>query len=47
VWDIDRVAELATGFLLRAIDADRPKASMREIVAPVLVARASTEDGPR
>ena len=42
VWDVDRVAELATGFLLTAIDADGPQATLREIVAPVLAARAST-----
>jgi DNA-binding LacI/PurR family transcriptional regulator len=41
-WDIDRVAELATGFLLQAIDAPGPQATLREIVAPVLVSRAST-----
>jgi LacI family transcriptional regulator, galactose operon repressor len=43
VWDVERVAELATGFLLNAIDADGPQATLREIVAPVLVARASTQ----
>jgi DNA-binding LacI/PurR family transcriptional regulator len=42
VWDTDRVAEVATGFLLQAIDADGPQATLREVVAPVLVARAST-----
>jgi len=41
-WDIDRVAELGTGFLLQAIDAEGPQATLRELVAPVLVARAST-----
>jgi LacI family transcriptional regulator, galactose operon repressor len=45
VWDVDRVAELATGFLMRAIEADGPQATLREIVAPVLVARASTGPG--
>ncbi len=45
VWDVDRVAELATGFLMQAIEADGPQATLREVVAPVLVARAST--GPR
>jgi hypothetical protein len=43
VWDVDRVAELATGFLLKAIAADGPQATLREIVAPVLVSRASTQ----
>ena len=42
VWDVDRVAELATGFLMQAIEADGPQATLREVVAPVLVARAST-----
>ena len=45
MWDVDRVAELATGFLLTAIDADGPQATLREIVAPVLTARASTGAG--
>jgi DNA-binding LacI/PurR family transcriptional regulator len=47
-WDVERVAELATGFLLQAIAADGPQATLREVVAPVLVARASTsgEAGP-
>jgi DNA-binding LacI/PurR family transcriptional regulator len=42
VWDIDRVAESATAFLLQAIAADGPQATLREVVAPVLVARTST-----
>ena len=46
VWDVDRVAELATGFLVTAMDADGPQATLREIVAPVLAARASTAPGP-
>jgi hypothetical protein len=33
---------LGTSFLLQAIDADGPQATLRELVAPVLVARAST-----
>ena len=41
-WDVERVAELATGFLLQAIAADGPQATLREVVAPVLVARRST-----
>jgi len=45
VWDVDRVAEVATGFLMQAIEADGPQATLREVVAPVLVARASTGPG--
>jgi hypothetical protein len=36
---------VATGFLLQAIDAEGPQATLREVVAPVLVARASTGAG--
>jgi DNA-binding LacI/PurR family transcriptional regulator len=43
VWDVDHVAEVATGFLLQAIEAEGPQATLREAVAPVLVARASTD----
>ena len=46
VWDVDRVAELATGFLMQAIEADGPQATLREVVAPDLVARASTGSVP-
>jgi DNA-binding LacI/PurR family transcriptional regulator len=42
VWDVQRAAELATGFLLTAIAAEGPQATLREVVAPVLVARGST-----
>ena len=42
VWDVEQVAERATEFLLRAIAADGPQATLREVVAPALVARAST-----
>jgi LacI family transcriptional regulator len=45
VWDVDRVAELATGFLVEAMNADGPQATLREIVAPRLVTRASTGPG--
>jgi DNA-binding LacI/PurR family transcriptional regulator len=45
VWDVDRVAEVATGFLMQAIEADGPQATLREVVAPVLAARASTRPG--
>jgi DNA-binding LacI/PurR family transcriptional regulator len=41
-WDIERVAELGTDFLVRAIEAEGPQATLREVVAPVLVTRAST-----
>src|SRR5215217_2354275 len=41
-WDVERAAERATGFLLEAIAADGPQATLREVVAPVLVSRAST-----
>src|SRR3954465_12245017 len=30
VWDVDRVAEVATGFLMQAIEADGPQATLRE-----------------
>ena len=45
VWDVERAAERATGFLLEAIAADGPQATLRDVVAPVLVARASTGRG--
>src|SRR5215208_1673221 len=45
VWDVDRVAELATGFLVTAMGAEGPQATLREIVAPVLAGRASTGAG--
>src|SRR3954469_1515531 len=41
-WDVEYVAEQATGFLLEAITAEGPQATLREVVAPVLVGRAST-----
>jgi LacI family transcriptional regulator len=43
VWDVERVAEKATGFLIMAIEADGPQATLREVIAPVLAARASTQ----
>ena len=43
VWNVDQVAERATGFLIRAIGADGPQATLREVIAPVLAARASTD----
>ena len=42
IWDVEQIAERATGFLLDAITADGPQATLREVVAPVLVARPST-----
>jgi len=42
VWDVEQVAERATGFLATAIAADGPQATLREVIAPVLAARAST-----
>jgi LacI family transcriptional regulator len=46
VWDIDSTAEVATAFLLQAIEADGPQATLRDVVEPVLVTRASTGPGP-
>jgi LacI family transcriptional regulator len=46
VWDVDRTAEVATAFLLQAIEADGPQATLRDVVEPVLVTRASTAPGP-
>jgi LacI family transcriptional regulator len=43
VWDVERVARSATGFLTKAIEADGPQATLREVIAPVLAARASTQ----
>src|SRR4051812_25997654 len=37
VWDVDHVAEVATGSLVTAMEADGPQATLREVVAPVLV----------
>jgi DNA-binding LacI/PurR family transcriptional regulator len=42
VWDVEQAAECATGFLMQAIEAEGPQATLREVVAPVLAARAST-----
>ena len=42
VWDVDQAAERATSFLLQAIEANGPQATLREVVAPVLAVRAST-----
>ncbi|UJA21311.1 LacI family DNA-binding transcriptional regulator [Thermoleophilia bacterium SCSIO 60948] len=42
VWDVETVAASATSFLLEAMAADGPQATLRELVAPVLAERAST-----
>ena len=42
VWDVEQAAQRATGFLLEAIAAEGPQATLRDVVAPVLVARPST-----
>ena len=42
VWDVERVARTATAFLLQAISAEGPQATLRDVVAPVLAARQST-----
>jgi DNA-binding LacI/PurR family transcriptional regulator len=41
-WDVEHAAGLATGFLLEAIGADTARPPLREVIAPELVARAST-----
>jgi LacI family transcriptional regulator len=41
-WDVERVARVATGFLLDALEDERPNPPRREIFQPVLAARAST-----
>ena len=43
-WDVDQAAALATGFLLEAIGAGGAGETLREVIAPELVARASTGD---
>ena len=42
VWDVEQVAETATRFLLEAIGAEGPQATLRDVIAPLLVARQST-----
>jgi DNA-binding LacI/PurR family transcriptional regulator len=41
-WDAERAAEVATRFLLETLAADAPQPTLREVVAPALVTRAST-----
>ena len=47
VWNVEQAAECATRFLIQAIEADGPQATLREVVAPVLAARASTMPPPQ
>src|SRR5215213_4457655 len=42
LWDVEQVARTATAFLVEAIGAEGPQATLRDVVAPVLVARQST-----
>jgi LacI family transcriptional regulator len=44
-WDVEQAAALATGFLLEAIGAPGTGPTLREVIAPELVARASTGGG--
>jgi LacI family transcriptional regulator, galactose operon repressor len=41
-WDVDRAAELATGFLLETLGAEGTPQTLREVIAPELVTRGST-----
>ena len=45
-WDVERVANVATGFLLDALDGGRPDEPRRELFPPRLVERASTGPPP-
>jgi DNA-binding LacI/PurR family transcriptional regulator len=46
-WDVEQAAALATAFLLEALAADGPHPTLREVIAPELVTRASTNDARR
>jgi DNA-binding LacI/PurR family transcriptional regulator len=46
VWDVDQAAESAISFLTQAMEADGPQATLREVIPPVLAARASTGPAP-
>jgi LacI family transcriptional regulator len=46
VWDVERVAQVATGFLVDGLEDERPNQPSRELVAPVLLPRASTGPAP-
>jgi LacI family transcriptional regulator len=41
-WDVEQAAALATGFLLEAIGSGGPADTLREVIEPELVVRAST-----
>jgi DNA-binding LacI/PurR family transcriptional regulator len=45
-WDVERVAQVATGFLLDALEHEGPDAARRELFPPLLVPRASTGPPP-
>ncbi len=45
-WDVERTAELATRFLLQALGDDGNQRTLREVIAPALVTRASTAGRP-
>jgi LacI family transcriptional regulator len=46
-WDVEHAAARATEFLLAAIAADGPHAKLREVIAPELVTRTSTDGNRR
>jgi DNA-binding LacI/PurR family transcriptional regulator len=46
-WDVEQAAGLATGFLLEALRTDGGRPALREVIAPALMARASTGDARR
>jgi LacI family transcriptional regulator len=45
-WDVERAADLATEFLLRAVGDDAPAETLREVIAPQLMTRVSTGPEP-
>jgi DNA-binding LacI/PurR family transcriptional regulator len=45
-WDVERVAQVATGFLVDALEDERPDQPRRELFPPRLVPRASTGPPP-
>jgi DNA-binding LacI/PurR family transcriptional regulator len=46
VWDVERVAQVATGFLVDGLEDERPDHPSRELVAPVLLPRTPTGPAP-
>lgn len=42
-WDAEQAAALATGFLLEAMDDQDSRSTLREVIAPELITRASTQ----